>query len=180
MNEPNKQEKREQRKQEKEQGRAGTRRIQKVKRVLTMTLLTGVAAWGVIAFGGYVSKSEVPKEGDIITQRGIHWHAELKIIVKGQEQEIPANIGIGVTHKPIHTHDADNVIHMEFDGLVMKDDVRLKHFFENWEKKFDGSCVFEFCNGNEGTVKMFVNGQPSNEFENYVMKDGDKIEIRYE
>ena len=35
-------------------------------------------------------------------------------------------------------------------------------------------------NDQGGTVKMLVNGKENAEFENYLMKDGDKIEISYE
>jgi len=70
---------------------------------------------------------------DIVSQKGFHWHPELAIFVKGEEQEIPPNIGIGAVHQPIHTHDDSNqgIVHMEFQGLARKQDTTLGQFFKN-------------------------------------------------
>lgn len=133
--------------------------------------------------GGIVwmsSKSPAPAEDDIISRSGIHWHPELSIYIKGEKQVIPANIGLGVVHNPVHTHDDTGIIHLEFSALVKKDDVRLGKFFDVWEKRFDSPCIFEFCTGPDGTMKMTVNGQENTEFGSYMMKDGDKIEIHFD
>lgn len=134
-------------------------------------------------FGGgywyYKSLPEISRE-DIISRNGLHWHPELAILIKGEKQEVPANLGIGAVHKPIHTHDTSGVLHLEMQGLVKKEDIKLGQFFKIWDKQFNSSCIFDFCNAEGGQVKMFVNGSENTEFENYLMKDGDKIEIRYE
>lgn len=131
--------------------------------------------------------------GDIISSEGIHWHPELSIVIKGQKQIIPANIGIGMQYAGykyydsmmmmtnIHTHDASGQLHWEvMQGPVTKDDILLGDFFGIWGKTFSKDCILDSCNGPGGTVKMFVNGKENTEFENYQVKDGDKIEIRYE
>ncbi len=129
----------------------------------------------------YIANAPKIPEDDILSQKGIHWHPQLDITIKGEKQEIPANLGIGVAgHKPVHTHDSTGVLHLEMQGLVRKDDTKLGVFFKILDKQFTSSCVYDKCNGADGTVKMFVNGQENNEFENYQMKDKDKIEIRYE
>ncbi|MDP3784460.1 MAG: hypothetical protein Q8R12_00010, partial [bacterium] len=102
---------------------------------------------------------------------GLHWHPELAIFVKGEKQEIPANLGIGAVHNPMHTHDSSGVIHLEFQGVVRKDDLKLGHFFQVWGKDF-----MELGS----TVKMTVNGEENTELQDYIMKDSDKIELRYE
>ena len=89
-------------------------------------------------------------------------------------------MGIGIRHEPIHTHDSSGTLHLEMQGMVRRKDIELERFFEIWGKQFNSNCVLEFCNGSEGTLKMFVNGQPNQEFDKYQMKDGDLIEIRYE
>ena len=137
-------------------------------------------AWitfGVAVTAGLVwivaSQPKTP-EGDIISRNGFHWHPELAIYVKGEKQEIPANIGIGSVHQPIHTHTDDNkqgVIHLEFQGLARKQDVQLGQFFKNW-----GKDIRSFGEN----MKMTVNGEESIKYENYVMQDKDKIELRYE
>jgi len=116
----------------------------------------------------------------IVSRKGLHLHPILNIYIKGQLQTLPIDVGLGVVHQPIHTHDADNKVHLEFSGLVTIKDTMLGEFFRIWGKQFNSNCVFDNCNGPSGTVKMFVNGQINNDFENYPMKDEDKIEIRYE
>ena len=71
-------------------------------------------------------------EPDIISTTGIHWHPELEIFVEGEKIEIPQNTGLIGKHSPIHTHEDLPIIHLEFEGIVRKDDVRLSRFFEVW------------------------------------------------
>ncbi len=131
--------------------------------------------------------------GDVVSKTGIHWHPQLVIYIKGQKQEIPANIGIGKQYSnskwydpmmdmtDFHTHDNSGRLHWEvMDGPVTKEHVQLKAFFEVWGKTFNTSQIFDAKNGPDGTVKMTINGQPNTEFENYQVKDKDRIEIRYE
>jgi len=127
-------------------------------------------------------KVNVP-EDQIISRKGIHWHPRLTILIKREKQEIPADFGLGAVHLPIHTHAADNkrgVLHMEMSGLVTKDETKLSKWFQLWGKQFNSNCIFDKCNGSDGTGKIFVNGGGNNEFENYKMRDGDNIEIKYE
>ena len=127
-------------------------------------------------------KVNVP-EDQIISRKGIHWHPRLTVLIKGEKQEIPADFGVGGVHLPIHTHATDNkqgVLHMEMLGLITKDETKLGKWFQLWGKEFNSNKLFDKTNGPDGTVKMMVNGQENNEFENYFMKDGDKIEIKYE
>ncbi len=131
--------------------------------------------------------------GDLISKEGIHWHPELAIYIQGTKQEIPVNIGIGMQYAgyprydgmmmmtDIHTHDNFGTLHWEvMHGPVGKEEVKLGSFFAIWGKKFNNDCILEFCNGPDGQVKMLVNDKENTEFENYLVKDKDKIEIRYE
>ncbi|MBI4133990.1 MAG: hypothetical protein HY475_01050 [Candidatus Terrybacteria bacterium] len=155
-------------------------RAQKVKNAILLAAVLfglGGAAWALVRWGG---GGEPLRDEDVLSRNGLHWHASLSIPILGKEQEIPANIGIGAIHSPIHTHEEDGIIHLEIQGLVTKDDTKLGRFFENWDRTFNADCIFEFCNGPEGTLRMLVNGQENTEFAQYPMKDGDKIEVRYE
>ena len=148
---------------------------------MTKTILISVAAIG--AIGGLIwygaTRPPLP-ENAIISRTGLHWHSELSIEINGQKQDISAEIGLGVVHNPVHTHDTTGTIHLEFSGLVKKDDLKSGQFFKIWGKQFNTNCVFDFCSSDGKTVKMFVNGKENMEFENYEMKDKDKIEIKYE
>ena len=128
--------------------------------------------FGLLLLGGaWWSRSLETKDPDVIALRGIHWHPELEIYAKGEKIEIPQNIGLVGGHSPMHTHDDLPFIHLEFSGRVTKDDVRLGAFFRVWGKDFR-----EFGQN----VTMTVNGEPNAEFESYIMKDKDKIVLRYE
>ena len=148
------------------------------KKVILWIIALGVLALIVWAIA---SGPKTPQE-DIISRSGIHWHPTLSILINEEPQEISGNIGITGVHRPqsIHTHSPDGVIHVEFSGTVRQDKIRLKEFFRVWRKDFNSECIFDFCNGEEGTVKMLVNGEENFDFENYLMQDGDRIEIRYE
>ena len=136
--------------------------------IIISIIILALVVWAVL------SKSSVSKNPDTLATNGLHWHSTLAIYVKGEKVEIPANIGLAGVHNPIHTHDEDSaqgVIHMEFSGLVRKSDTRLNQFFKVWDKDI----------GSFGqNMKMTVNGIENVEFGNYEMKDGDKIELRYE
>ncbi len=137
--------------------------------------LIGIAVLALIFAGGvWWSKSLQQGDTGLIATKGIHWHTQLEIYVKGVKQDIPANVGIGATHQPIHTHDEDaaqGAIHLEFGGRVTKDDVKLGNFFRIW-----GKDIRSFGDG----MTMTVNGEANTEFDNYQMRDKDKIELRYE
>ena len=136
-------------------------------------------AWivsSVVVIGGLtwlVSLQPKTPESDIISRNGFHWHPELTIYVKGEKQEIPENIGIGAVHQPIHTHDdsGQGIVHMEFQGLALKQDATLGQFFKNWDKDMQSFGT---------NMKMTVNGEENTEYENYVMGDKDKIELYYD
>ena len=141
--------------------------------ILILILVAGL-------IGFFIYNKSRPADADVISKQGLHWHPELSIEIKGQKQEIPANLGIGLVHAPIHTHDNSGIIHLELDGLVKKNDIRLNQFFKIWGRQFNLNCIFEFCSGPDGAVKMFVNGQENKEFKDYQMRDKDKIEIKYQ
>jgi len=142
-----------------------------MRRVTKIALIAVVVGGSVGAFVWYLASRPPVPEGEIVSRNELHWHPELAIYVKGVKQEIPADIGIGAVHQPIHTHDATGTLHLEFQGLVRKHDITLGQFFKNW-----GRDMQSFG----GNVKMTVDGEENTEFENYVMQDKDKVELRFE
>lgn len=134
----------------------------------------------IAALGGWLLVSR-SSDQELVARNGLHWHANLSINIFGENQDIPPGIGLaGLPHKPLHTHDRDNVIHLEFSGMVRKDDIKLGSFFEVWGKTFNQDCIFDKCSGEQGQLKILVNGKENSEFANYIMRDGDKIEIVFE
>ena len=111
----------------------------------------------------------------------IHWHPHVTILIKGQSVTIPADVGLqSSVHKPVHTHDTDNILHWEVDSPTV-DNMQLGYFFNTiWKKTFNSQCIFDNCNGPDGTLKMYVNGVENTEFNHYMPKDKDEIKIVFE
>lgn len=148
----------------------------RIAKISVVVLAIGGSVGALVWYGA--TRPPIP-ESDILSRGGIHWHPQLSIFIQGEAQEISPNIGIGIRHESVHTHDTSGTLHVEIVGLVRKQDTTLGRFFRIWGKQFNANCVFEFCNGPDGTVHLIVNGQENKEFEHYPMKDKDKIEIRY-
>jgi hypothetical protein len=146
------------------------------------SLPIGWIVFGLLAVGFVVWITTLPRvaDGELLSKNGIHYHPHLTITIKGENIPIPKDIGIGAVHNPIHTHDPDGIVHLEFEGVVKKEDTNLGKFFEVWDKDFSKDSIMGNKTGEGGTVKMKVNGAENAEFENYLMKDGDKIEVIYE
>jgi hypothetical protein len=149
----------------------------------TILITAGVAI--VLLSGGMLwSQSLATSNPDVIASGGIHWHPTLAIYVKGVQQVIPANLGIGAQYAgtrgydsqmqmaAVHTHDASGTIHFEFmNGPVRKEDLTLGQFFKIWGKDMRSLGT---------NMQMTVNGKENTEYENYIMRDGDKIELHYD
>jgi hypothetical protein len=149
------------------------------------TLIVVVVVMAVVIGGWLVFKPNGDERSDnesieIISRNGLHWHPQVSIRVKGEDVPIPANIGLVGFHNPIHTHDNDGVAHLEFPALVANSNLRMSEFFRVWGETFNEECIFDNCNGEGGQMRMMVNGEPNFEFHNYMMRDGDRIEIIYE
>ena len=74
--------------------------------------------------------------------------------------------------------DASGVLHMHATGIP------LWIFFKSIDMDFNKDCITlenqeKFCNDGNKKFKFFVNGKESNEFENYVFNNLDKILISY-
>lgn len=119
--------------------------------------------------------------GDVESNTGIHYHPRLTIEVNGQNVVIPNLIGLnGPTESPIHTHEeGDGTIHLEFNGLVKKDDIRLQKFFNVWGKEWTATSFMGNPINAEHTLTMTVNGNPSTEYGNFIMHDKDEIKLTY-
>ena len=112
-----------------------------------------------------------------------HYHPILNIIIDGNIVEIPANVGIEDSYCPngmrgIHTHDSTGKLHVEIPDSDYNATVGA--FFEIWGMEFDENHILNKVANEENEVVMFVNGIQNDDYENYVMEDGDQIEIRYQ
>lgn len=143
------------------------------KHLLILAILIGS-----LLIASYVYEGD--EKPQIISNNPIHQHAHLLVTIKGEHVTIPAGIGLTrqVEHPDIlHTHLEDNVIHMEMDPPVKSSQIMVGEFFKVWGKRFDKHCIFDNC---EATLHFLVNGRVNNDFDKYVMRDGDEIEILLE
>ena len=147
----------------------------------TKEIILWIIAIGFILYGIFwlVTLPKLP-QSEIVSNAGIHWHPKVSISIKGEKITVPAGIGIGAVHSPMHTHEADGTIHVEYGGVVRQYDITLGKFFNTWGKDFSSTSIMNNTSGDGGVLRMTVNGENNTEFENYPMKDGDKIEIIFE
>lgn len=108
---------------------------------------------------------------------GMHIHPILTIKLLGEEQKIPADIGVTPTcMRPVHTHDETGTLHLEYPRQT---DVKLSEFFRVWGKTFSKEQILDQKVDENHEIKVTVNGQETTEFENLIMGDGDQIVIEY-
>ena len=108
----------------------------------------------------------------------LHIHPHLEIVVNGEKQIIPANIGVSTScMRPVHTHDQTGTIHIEWKR---KRDFPLADFFRVWGKTFSQNQILDYQADENHEIIMTVNGQRSGEYENQIMRDGDRIVIIYQ
>lgn len=98
-----------------------------------------------------------------------HIHTWLAIVVDGERQEVPTDIGVtDDCMLEVHTHDPDGWIHLESVEPDRK--FTLQDFFVVWGQKIEKD-------GYE--LKMQVNKQPSVELGNLILKNKDEVILWY-
>lgn len=107
-----------------------------------------------------------------------HIHPHLTIIINGTEQIIPKGVGFAspTCIRPLHTHEEDGVIHVEYEK---QRDFTLGEFFRVWGQEFNRDQIFNYRRGSRHDLILTVNGQPSDDWENLVLVDQQKIVINY-
>jgi len=103
----------------------------------------------------------------------MHIHPHLTIFIDGQQQVIPAGIGIGpLGDQPIHTHDASGKLHVESTVVY---DFTLQNFFAIWGQPFDSQHLLSFHTNAAHPVAMTVNGFATTTYGDWILHDGDNI-----
>ncbi len=153
----------------------------------------GVSVATAVALGA-VDYQVVPvRVGNYSLSNG-HVHQSLDIRIHGQTVVIPSHIGVsaqGVTSFT-HTHDADNKVHIHplFNGQTPSQYLTLGNFFNTWQNHasiagdnpnaiFNQSQIMEHVADDQNTIRMYVNGELNDQYENYVLQDGNDIVIAY-
>ena len=162
--------------------------MKKNKKNILVGILVLVMAFGLLGSTGIVSFFTGSKNSSLSTRElamsctldmytQFHIHPQLKIIINGAPQTIPAGIGISLAcMHPLHTHDATGTIHVESPE---QRDFTLGDFFAVWEKPFSNDQIFDSAADATHEIVMTVDGQPSQEFEQLVFKDKQQIVVEY-
>ena len=100
----------------------------------------------------------------------MHIHATLEIFVNGNQEVIPANIGVtNDCLAEVHTHEANNLIHIETGEP--SEPFTLGDFYRVWEQD---------SNRLDLGLEMFVNGQKvQGPPDAIVLEDGQKVRLEY-
>ena len=108
----------------------------------------------------------------------LHFHPRLAIFLNGHRQTVPEGIGLGpLGDLSLHTHDSSGTIHVE-SPIVRP--FFLGEFFAVWGVPFDGQQVFGFHADATHWVTMTVDGKPNNDFGFHLLRDGERIVIRFD
>ncbi len=111
---------------------------------------------------------------DMATQ--FHIHPHLEIVIDGEKQSIPKDIGIAETcMNSLHTHDDLGTIHVE---SPVKKDFTLGDFFAVWQKDFSREKILDRSVGQNSEITVTVNGVLVDTYEDTVLRDKDEIVIK--
>ncbi len=109
-----------------------------------------------------------------------HEHAQLVIVINGSEIDIESNIGIGDSDcngmKGIHTHDNTGRLHIETPSPMP---APLGAFFEIWGQSFTQDEIMGHRSDANHEIVLTVNGEVNQLYDEYMMQDGDQIQIEY-
>ena len=108
-----------------------------------------------------------------------HLHPKLALYAEGERIQIPVNIGIDPTQSgeqmaSLHTHETDGTIHME--GMS---DATLGQFFQIWGVPFSTNELGSYEVAGDKSMRMWVDGTPSDEFDQLQLADGQEIVVAY-
>lgn len=179
--------KREERDKEREASERIKSRARLIKNLVkygSISLVIVAVIAGIFVIGKNDVDGSAVKEGPY-TAGVVHWHASLQVFACGIFKEMPAPFGDAHLGSPLlHTH-SDRLVHIE-GKIWRKEDIMLGKYMDNIGVDFAQDRILDYVNGNEcndgkeNKVRMEVNGKENFEFRNYIINDGDKIEIRYE
>ena len=178
-----KKERRQLKREDKRKGLEHSKKAKAKKGWLTwgvVILVIGVVGFGIFRylFSGDGIVASDPLKSCVRHAGGMHIHPSLTIVINGLEQEIPRNIGVSAScMRPLHTHDDTGRLHNEFPRQL---DFTVDDFFKVWGESFSSTQILDFAVDDTHTVSITVNGEENDDYENLILRDLDRIEIRYE
>lgn len=155
-------------------------KIGRKKRKFQLIAIGVIAAVAIgIGFGVYNYMQNPPRTANFGPIGSAHEHAALKLFINNEEPIDFSEPRYQVQSRFIHFEDRNGVVvHRHATN------VDLGFFFQSLDMEFNDQCIklvdgTSYCNDGENTLKMYVNGARNNMYDEYVLKDGDRILITY-
>mgnify|MGYP001570746124 CR=1 FL=1 len=106
-----------------------------------------------------------------------HLHADVKVYLNGQAIDFSQK-KYQLTTSFMHFEEGiGDVMHTHATGLT------VGHMFKSVGMEFNSNCIVvdkkSYCGENDKKLRFYVNGQPSDEFDNRIIQDLDKYLISY-
>jgi len=114
---------------------------------------------------------------DVGPYKSAHLHADVKVYVNGQPIDFSQH-KYQLTTSFIHFEEGiGDVIHTHAAGLT------VGHMVKSVGMNVNNNCLVidgnDYCNDGNKRLKFYVNGKQNEEFDNYVIKDLDKMLISF-
>lgn len=177
----------------------GSGRQKPEKNLSKLLLGTAIIFFGVLGFYSYqqFKDSGIETEGivvcskDGVCEKSMHIHAELNVAICGKDATLAKDKG---DFSDIHTHKETNLLHfherlqvnpkgeiLDNSPLKLSNAVMALSRMSLSDQCIGDKCNGKRCpNGNPGKLKLTVNGLVQKEIAEYVWKDQDKMELRFE
>src|SRR3989338_706308 len=109
--------------------------------------------------------------------RSAHLHADVKVYINGNTIDLSQQ-KYQLAARYLHFEEGiGDVIHTHAAGLT------IGYMFSSLGIDFDSNCIrFEsqsYCNDGNKKLKFYVNGQPNNRLDNYLIRNLDRILVSY-
>ena len=136
-------------------------------------ILTGLAVLALLALFIYPRLGQKSYNGSVPClvpdlPLALHIHPHLTIFVDGIQQTVPTDIGLnGSCERALHTHDTSGTLHVEAQAVR---DYVLDDFLDVWGETIQKDGY---------NLEMKVDGAPSQEFGNLLLKDKQEIILTY-
>jgi len=111
-----------------------------------------------------------------------HEHVDFKVYIEGQQIDFSQE-RYQVRSQFIHVEDGDgDIIHIHATGET------IGFFFDTVDISFTSECIIvdsgleteqRYCTAGDKTLKFYVNGEPNILYDDYLLKDLDKILVSY-
>lgn len=175
------------RKEEKEKMQVDYQKKENVKKLATYGVIALVILSGAWFFLSLPKPPPVNYDvvGLSFPLGNIHWHATPTVTVCGETVALPKPPpGQEFGNALLHVHN-DSLFHIE-GSVSSPSQITLGAMMSNIGKNFSQMALLDKKNGDScpsgkaGKVQLIINGVENNQYENYIIRDGDKIEMRFE